>query len=237
MENIKINDRLLTAPPFIREGGRLADIGTDHAYLPIYLICNNKISTAIAADINQGPLDKSRENIQKYGCEDRIRTVLCNGLSKIDPNEVDDIAIFGMGGELIIEIISDTKWLKHNTQKRLILQPMTHPEKLRKYLLDNGFKIIGEALSCDRGKIYQTICAEFDGVRRECNPMSLHFGEHILNTEGELLFELLSDTQRKLERKLKGKRLGGEDCSAEESLLNDIREYMKGRYYDGKRIK
>ena len=130
MEQIKINDRLLTAIPFVRQGKRFADIGTDHAYLPIYLMDKGIIASAVAADINQGPLDKAQENILKYGFNDSISTVLCDGLTKIKPDSVDDIAIFGMGGELIVKIIDEASWVK-DSDKRLILQPMTHPEKLR----------------------------------------------------------------------------------------------------------
>lgn len=226
MEAIKINDRLLTAVSFVREDKRLADIGTDHAYLPIFLFERGKIAGAVAADINRGPLDKARENIQKYGFEDNIKTVLCDGLSKIEPNEVDDIAIFGMGGELIVKIIEEAPWVK-DEKKRLILQPMTHPEKLREYLSASGFGVVGETLSYDRGKIYQTICAEYDGVNRELDILSLRFGEHILAKGGALLAQLLDNTKKQLERKISGKLEGGEDVSAERELLKSIEKYIK----------
>ena len=225
MENIKINDRLLTAVPFVREGNRFADIGTDHAYLPIYLMAEKKISSAVAADINVGPLDKAKENIEKYGYQDSISTILCDGLKRISPDMADDIAIFGMGGELIVKIVDEALWLK-DPQKRLILQPMTHPEKLRKYLLDCGYKIIGESLSIDRGKIYQTICAEYDGTARECDALSLYFGEFILSERSDLLIELMKNTCKKLERKITGKREGGEDVSLEKQLVANIEEYI-----------
>ena len=225
MEQIKINDRLLTAVPFVREAKRFADIGTDHAYLPIYLISNGIINSAIAADINQGPLDKANENIIKYGFSNQITTVLCDGLSKIDPDSVDDIAIFGMGGELIIKIIDEATWIKDNN-KRLILQPMTHPEKLRQYLAENGFQILGETLSLDRGKIYQTICAQYDGFVREYNDFVLAFGEFILEENNELLMELFKLTKHKLERKIQGKREGGEDTTYEAFMLESINKYI-----------
>ena len=205
MEQIKINDRLLTAVPFVRRGKRFADIGTDHAYLPIYLIDSGVITNAIAADINEGPLEKAQENICKYDLQDNIHTVLCDGLSKIEPDSVDDIAIFGMGGELIIKIIDEASWVK-DVDKRLILQPMTHPEKLREYLAQNGFVILGETLSLDRGKIYQTICAQYDGYKRDFDCFSYAFGEYILKNKSDLLIELLKNTQKKLERKLSGKQ-------------------------------
>ena len=226
MEQIKINDRLLTAIPFVRQGTRFADIGTDHAYLPIYLMKKNIISSAIAADINQGPLDKADENINKYGFKDSISTVLCDGLAKIEPDSVDDIAIFGMGGELIIKIVDEAGWLK-DTRKRLILQPMTHPEKLREYLAKNGFYILGETLSCDRDKIYQTICAQYDGIVREYDAFTYTFGEYILKNKNDLLIELMSITKYKLERKVSGKKSGGEDVSYELEMLKNINEYIE----------
>lgn len=226
MEQIKINDRLLTAIPFVREGKRLADIGTDHAYLPIYLINNALISSAIAADINQGPLDKAEENIRKYGLNSNIQTVLCDGLAKINPDTVDDIAIFGMGGELIVKIIDEASWVK-NSDKRLILQPMTHPEKLREYLAKNGFEIIGETLSIDRGKIYQTICAQYDGIIREFDAFTLAFGTFILKENNTLLKNLLEITKNKLERKVNGKREGREDVSYELEMLENIQKHIE----------
>ena len=226
MEQYKINDRLLTAIPFVRKGKRFADIGTDHAYLPIYLMGLGLISSAVAADINKGPLEKARENIEKYGYGESISTVLCDGLAKIDSDEVDDITIFGMGGELIVKIIDEAPWLK-NYSKRLILQPMTHPEKLREHLLQNGFKIIGEALSLDRGKIYQTVCAEYDGVARKLEPLALYFGEFILAHRSDLLIEFMSKEKQKLQRRIIGKSEGGEDSSFEKELAQKIQEYIE----------
>lgn len=223
MENIKLNERLLTAVQFVREGSRLADVGTDHGYLPIFLILEGRIPFAIAADINRGPLDKADENIHKYALDGKIKTVLCDGLKRIDKREVDDVAIFGMGGELIVKILDESPWLK-DASKRLILQPMTHPEKLRKYLADNGYRIIGEALSFDRGKIYQTICAEYDGIIRKFDDITLLYGEYILKNGGELLSEQMEIDSKKLSRKIEGKRAGGEDVSYEADLLENIKK-------------
>lgn len=223
MENIKLNERLSTAVQFVREGSRLADVGTDHGYLPISLILEGRIAFAIAADINRGPLDKADENIHKYALDGKIKTVLCDGFRSIDKDEVDDVAIFGMGGELIVKILDEAPWLK-DAAKRLILQPMTHPEKLRKYLADNGYRIIGEALSFDRGKIYQTICAEYDGIIRKFDDITLLYGECILKNGGELLSEQMEIDSKKLSRKIEGKRAGGEDVSYEADMLENIKK-------------
>ena len=226
MEEIKINDRLMSAVAYVRKGSRFADIGTDHAYLPIFLIENGVVDYAIAADINRGPLDKANENILKCGQQDKIKTVLCDGLSKIYPDEVDDIAIFGMGGELIVKIIDEAPWTRSNA-KRLILQPMTHPEKLREYLAKSGFNIIGEDISLDRGKIYQTICAEYDGICRQYDDITLNFGEYLLKNRSHLLLEMMKNTKKQLERKILGKKSGGEDITYENNLLSAMNAYIE----------
>ncbi len=166
---IKLTPRLLTAVPFVRPGHLAADIGTDHAYLPIYLCETGKLTPvparngerlcAIAADINQGPVERADLHIAAARLADRIRTVRTDGLNGLEVYDPDDIIIFGMGGELIASILEASPWV-NQAGKRLILQPMTHAEKLRAYLLSAGYAIIGETLSREGDRIYQTICAE-----------------------------------------------------------------------------
>ena len=166
---IKLTPRLLTAVPYIRGGRLVADIGTDHAYLPIYLCEQRKLSPvatpngetlcAIAADINKGPVERADEHIAAARLTRYIKTVRTDGLTGLDTYDPSDIIIFGMGGELIASILADAPWV-NTTGKRLILQPMTHAEKLREYLLSAGFAIVGETLSREGDRIYQTICAE-----------------------------------------------------------------------------
>ena len=221
MEKIKLNDRLMTAVAFVRDGSRFADVGTDHAYLPIDLMSDGRIESAVASDINKGPLERARENIEKYGFSESIDTVLCDGLCGVEAYAPDDVAIFGMGGELIVKIIDEAAWLKDG-KRRIILQPMTHTEKVREYLAQNGFSIIGESLSSDRGRIYQTICAEYDGKVREFDTLTLTLGEYIIKEGGELFLELLDSLKKQTERKLQGKISGGEPTDEEKSLLSAI---------------
>ena len=220
MEKIKLNDRLMTAVQFVRHGACFADVGTDHAYLPIYLLENGSIDCAVASDINRGPLERAQENIEKHGFSEKIKTVLCDGLSKLEEYDPDDVAIFGMGGELIVKIIDEASWLRDPSEKkRMILQPMTHPEKVREYLAKEGFCIVDETLSYDRGKIYQTICAEYDGKKRTFDSLTLMLGEHIIKKGGKLLSELAQTLKKQTERKIVGKRSGGEPTEDEEAML------------------
>lgn len=159
----------MTAVPYIRGGRLVADIGTDHAYLPIYLCEQRKLTPvtakngetlcAIAADINRGPVERADQHIAEARLTQYIKTLQTDGLTGLDAFDPADIIIFGMGGELIASILAAAPWAGE-AGKRLILQPMTHAEKLREYLLKTGFAIIGETLSREGDRIYQTICAE-----------------------------------------------------------------------------
>ncbi len=166
---VKLSPRLSTAVPYVRPGHLVADIGTDHAYLPIYL-CESGILTpafagdicAVAADINHGPVERARIHIAASGLSDRIVTVETDGLCGLEAYAPDDVIIFGMGGELIASILASAPWIAVEG-KRLILQPMTHAEKLRSYLAEAGWRTVGETLSREGERIYQTICAEWSG--------------------------------------------------------------------------
>lgn len=168
---IKLSPRLMAAVPYVRPSHLLADIGTDHAYLPIYL-CQTKrltpVSTgtgevlcAIASDINKGPTERATLHVATEGQASKIRTICTAGLEGLDVYAPEDIVIFGMGGELILSILQGAPWIQKEGT-RLILQPMTHPEKLRMGLASLGFATVGETLCCEGDRIYQIICADYD---------------------------------------------------------------------------
>ncbi len=143
MNNITLTPRLELIAKKISENAVLADIGTDHAHLPIYLLENGIIKSAIASDIRTGPLKKAEENTKKYGFEDKISLRLGAGLEKVKPNECDTISIAGMGGETIAQILADAKWT-NSENYTLLLQPMTMIYYLRKWLWQNGYEILEE---------------------------------------------------------------------------------------------
>lgn len=145
----------------VRHGKKIADIGTDHAYLPVYLIESGICPSAIAADIGTGPLENAKKIVStSHILSEKIALRLSDGLEKISPEEADDIVIAGMGGILIAEILTKAPWVK-SEDKRLILQPMSHAEDVRKYLCENGFEIIKEKSSTDGKHHYIVIVAEF----------------------------------------------------------------------------
>ena len=146
-------------------GARLADIGSDHAYLPIALCLENKIQYALASDINEGPVAAAVANIQKNGLSDRIVAVKADGLDKAISFAPDCISVLGMGGELIVSILDKADWVR-NERITLVLQPMTHPEILSNYLVEQGFAIIDETIVRDGmrdDRIYRIISAKFGG--------------------------------------------------------------------------
>ena len=145
-EEFKLSARLRCAASMVREGSFVADVGTDHAYLPIALALEGKIRGAVASDINAGPVERGRKNIEEHALTDRISVVMTDGLSGIEPYAPNDILILGMGGELIARILECAPWTKDQSI-RLCLQPMTHAEALRSFLLDNGYSIIDEQLA------------------------------------------------------------------------------------------
>ena len=142
MNEIKLSKRLSAAAAMTRDGASFADIGTDHAYLPIFLLQNGKIKRAYASDINKGPIENANENLKKYGLDGVTVTAVASGLDGIEKIAPTDIAICGMGGELIVKILENAPYVRQN-HVRLILQPMTHVELVREYL-QNGFYTVAE---------------------------------------------------------------------------------------------
>ncbi len=150
--NIKLSPRLALCAEFVPEGASLADIGTDHGYLPIFLLKVKKIESALACDINSEPLNSAKNNAEKYGV--KIKTILSNGFEKLQENDFNCAVIAGMGGELISEIIKSCSYIQSKT---LVLQAMSKVNKLREFLHKQGFEIKQEQTVLDKGKVYSVM--------------------------------------------------------------------------------
>lgn len=161
---------------FVREDSIVADIGTDHAYLPIWLIKNGIVKSALACDINEGPLNAGKNDVESYSLSDKITLRLSDGLKEVKENEADDIVIAGMGGELIVKILSECEWAK-NKDKHFILQPMTKAEVLIKYLYENGFEIIKQKACECLGKHYTVMLVEYTGNAVSITPEFSYLGK------------------------------------------------------------
>lgn len=152
MRELALQPRLQLLADMVPAGSRLADVGTDHGYLPVYLLQQGRISRAIASDIVDGPLQHARQTAAEYEV-DGIDFRLCPGLDAIAPHEADTVVIAGMGGETIQAILSDAPWTADGSHL-LLLQPMTKVEYLRKWLVDNGYAFTEERLVWDKDHLY-----------------------------------------------------------------------------------
>ena len=153
---MNIPHRLLEIAGLVK-GKRLADIGTDHGYLPIYLLDKGIINYAVCSDVKQGPLANAEKNIRKYGLENKTRLCLADGLCGVQSNEVDTAVIAGMGGEMIAHILE--AGIPEGIDS-FILQPMRNIDILRKKLHSAGLVISHEKLVREKNKFYIIICAE-----------------------------------------------------------------------------
>lgn len=153
METIKISNRLETVAGMITPGYTVADIGTDHGYLPIYIVEKKLANKVIAMDVNRGPLEKACHNIRLYQVGEGIETRLSDGLDKLVCGETDTITICGMGGKLICKILEAGKE-KAEAAKELILSPQSEIKQFREYISENGFMIAEEKMVFEDGKYY-----------------------------------------------------------------------------------
>ena len=224
--------RLRTAADMVPRGARLADIGSDHAYLPIALCLENKIECALASDINEGPVAAAVTNIHKNGLSDRIVAVRADGLDKTRNFAPDCITVLGMGGELIVSILDKADWVKDGGIT-LVLQPMTHPEILAKYLAQEGFDIIDEKIVRDGSRddrIYRVVCAKFDGKRRELTEAEALVGKINLASGDDVSRAYIERIIRVFTVRIEGKRGAGGDTSREESVVDELKFYLERNF-------
>ncbi len=169
-----LSKRLLSLCEMVEPGSRVADIGCDHGLLSIHLIKTGRAASVVACDINEGPLQTAKRNIERYGCSG-ISLRLGDGLSKVEPQEIDTCIIAGMGGELIAEIIEAAPYLR-SPDYTLVLQPMSRTYELHKYLAEQGFSIIKEFVIRDK-RLYTVLKARFDGQPRRPDNIFCTFGK------------------------------------------------------------
>lgn len=209
----RLSARLRLCASLVRPGARLIDIGTDHAYLPIWLALQGKISHAFAADINEQPLQSALANIERYGAGQQVTPRLSDGLDAFSVQDGDDIVLAGMGGELMVRILSRTAWLKW-PEKRLILQPMTSAPVLRAFLTEFGFAVEQEKAVCEDGHVYSVMQAVYCPERVSSGELYLQIGKVDASSADNCAY--LKKRAASLEKKARGLELSGK---AEESKV------------------
>ncbi len=222
---MKLDSRLMAIANLVRENKVFADIGTDHAYLPVYLVEKGIINKAIAADLRVGPLENAKLAVESYNYSDKIELRLSDGLDNFKENEVKEIAIAGMGGLLISSFIERTVWLK-NSDIHLILQPMTHVEELRKTLFDNGFIIDSEVVAEDDDKLYIIVSAYYYGDSTAYTDFNLIVGRLPHNND-DLSKKYLTKIYEKYNKKLVALKKANKECEELEKIVGELSKWQQ----------
>lgn len=210
--------RLFAVSSFVGNGSTVADVGTDHAYIPVWLVKNGIAKSAIAMDINEGPLLRAEENIKRFNLENNIKTRLSDGLSGICEGECDTVIIAGMGGILINRILEKAEKLYPHI-KNYILQPMTAIEETRKFLEENGFLIENERLAKEDNKIYTVILAKRGEMKIE-NEIEYYIDKKLIENKDELLNDLLDGKIYELNKAIESMK------KTEKSEISDKRNHF-----------
>lgn len=223
---MELSKRLQTVADAVIPGHRIADVGTDHGYIPIYLVKNGLCPNAYAMDINEGPLARAKEHIEKEGLSGKIETRRSDGLKELRPEEVDTIIIAGMGGELICRILQQS--VHFLTQgKELILQPQSEWFKVRHYLHKHGYHIKQEWFLKEDGKYYVIMKAvPVQDKRMEKYPSAFMYayGKCLLDEKNPVLIEYLKNELEKKQRILRHM-----DIQEKENMSETEEENVKKR--------
>ena len=206
------------------------DVGCDHAKLAIYLIQSGICSHVTASDINEGPVSKARENVERRTLmgkplSDYIDVVLTDGLSGLENVGANRIFVLGMGGEVISGILDRAEFLRNDENKgriKFILQPMTSEDKLRKYLCENGYNILDEIMVEDKGRVYAIMSVCYDGIKREYSPVELLLGRKNIEKGGKLFLRQLERRMRIAIWTIDERKTANLDCTEQEKLLHEM---------------
>lgn len=197
---MELSKRLQAVANLITGGYAVADVGTDHGYIPIYLVNTGKNTNVIAMDVNEGPLERAREHIREQAGEGVIETRLSDGLEKLEPGEVQSIVIAGMGGGLTVKILSQSRDVTESLQE-CILQPQSEIAKVRAFLLEEGFSIIQEDMVCEEGKFYPMMRAVHGTEKEQWQSYELLYGKRLLEERHPVL-KLYLEKERKIKTEI-----------------------------------
>lgn len=236
---MELSRRLQAVASLVTDGHRVADIGTDHAYIPIALVREGRALSAIAMDVREGPLTKAKEHVEQSGLADQIELRLSDGFEKLRPFEADTAVLAGMGGPLMIRILKEYEETTFGL-KECVLQPQSEIAKVRAFLLKEGFLFLREEMVKDDGKYYPMIKAAVPQARsgaREAKKQDsaskweeteLRYGKLLLEMRHPVLKEYLDREmaiRRQILRGLEGKT--GEQIARRKDELEEDMEYIR----------
>jgi len=222
---MELDDRLQAAADFVAEGALFADIGTDHAALVIDLVKKGRIKKAVATDLNANPCEMAERQIRLNGLSEKIEVRQGNGLAALNVGEVDTVCLAGMGGELMIRILSDGAEIMSGLSN-LILQPMNDAFILRRWLYEHSWHIPKEKLTAVGGHIY-VILSAYPGKRPRPTELELYLGTALIKTRPPLFNEYVREKLFKLKRISNGMEKSSQATktakfSAVQSLINEL---------------
>ena len=225
---IELGERLTRVASFVPNGSKVCDVGSDHAYLPVYLIQNDQISCAIAGEVVEGPFLSAKQTVRDYRMEDCIEVRLGDGLQILSKeDEVTAVTTCGMGGELISRILEAGYSGSHlNGRERLILQPNVAEHFVREWLMNHSYQIVDETVVSDNHRLYEIIVAEPVGKRVEYTELELKYGPILLQQPSELSVAKWNRMNRKnkeiLEQLQKSKTPQHEKIEQFENAFNEL---------------
>lgn len=191
---MNLSNRLETVASMVTKGNIVADIGTDHGYIPIYLVKNGICPTAFAMDINDGPLLRAKEHVLEEGLEEKIKLIKSDGMKELKGQKVDTAVVSGMGGELICKILKESPVLAE--LKELVLSPHSEVAKVRECVIKNGYSIVEEKMVVDYGKYYNIIRAE-KGISEDYTGFDFIFGKKMFETKDAVFYAYLREMRNK----------------------------------------
>lgn len=229
MNKRPLDPRLALAASFVREGAVFADVGTDHAYLPLSLLAEGRIASAVASDVANGPLERARRNVRAEGREREVTLLLADGLLGMEGLGLTDIAICGMGGEMIVSILRAAPFVR-DPAVRLILQPMTRAQDVRRYLAAEGFATPCERYAVAAGRIYTCLATSYEGTPRRITEAEAELGHPASRDarDREVFLALLEKREHEVLARKEGKRVGGAGVAEEDRLLAAIAAEREG---------
>lgn len=221
---MELSNRLSAVAALVKEGSFIADIGTDHGYIPIFLMKEGRIRGAVAADINPGPLRRAQQHIADCGLEDRIEVRLSDGLKEIAPGKVDTMIAAGMGGGLMMRILDEGKETA-DSLKYCILQPQSEVRKVRKYLTLHGWLIESEDMVEEDHKFYPMMRA-LQGRTEDYSEYEYIYGKKLLQMRHPVLKKYLLREKKLQEEIICRLEVYGESRSAQKRL-QQLRRSLK----------
>lgn len=226
---MQLSDRLKRVVDFVPHCTSVADIGTDHGYVPIALVKSGIAQKVYAMDIKRGPLERAREHIAKEGLQNQIETRLSNGLEKLEKGEAQTIVIAGMGGELMVKILDNGKEVLEEV-KTLVLSPHSEIEIVRRYLIENGYEIVREEMLLDAGKYYTIMQAEkalfgWNKGNEYSQDFYYQYGKLLIEKKDLVLQEFLKQKEAKYQAILNSLEQQGKS-EGHKARISEVREEL-----------